>query len=178
MDEPSRKSLQRLVNDPTLRKVQALADSPALKTLRDAHSPALRAIQEALGGSTLRTIRDIQSGPAMRTMQEVAKAARGPMVSDVHISPSIGLDPARFLPTTGGRAEAPAETRIATAADLGELIRQARLHQSLSQQAFADMAGVGRRFLSELENGKPTLELNKALAVCNAAGIDLLARFR
>jgi y4mF family transcriptional regulator len=48
----------------------------------------------------------------------------------------------------------------------------------LSQQQFADLAGVGRRFISELENGKPTLELGLVLQVCKAAGIDVVAKRR
>ena len=42
----------------------------------------------------------------------------------------------------------------------------------------ADLAGVGRRFLSELEAGKPTLEIGKVLLVLTAAGIELVARDR
>ena len=62
--------------------------------------------------------------------------------------------------------------------DLGQLIREAREERKLSQQAFADLAGVGRRFISELENGKATLEFDKVLQVASATGIDLLARRR
>ena len=62
--------------------------------------------------------------------------------------------------------------------DLGQLIREAREQRKLSQQAFADLAGVGRRFISELENGKATLEFDKVLQVASATGIDLLARRR
>lgn len=67
---------------------------------------------------------------------------------------------------------------IVSASDLGRLVRRAREARHLSQQSFADLAGVGRRFLSELENGKPTLELGKVLKVAHAAGISLLARER
>ena len=48
----------------------------------------------------------------------------------------------------------------------------------MSQANFADLAGVGRRFLSELEAGKPTLEIGKVLLVLTAAGIELVARDR
>jgi y4mF family transcriptional regulator len=67
---------------------------------------------------------------------------------------------------------------IASAHDLGQLVRQVREQRKLSQQAFADLAGVGRRFISELENGKATLEFDKVLQVASATGIDLLARRR
>ena len=77
--------------------------------------------------------------------------------------------------TKGAEAELAA---IGSPADLGRLVRKVREGRRLSQQEFADLAGVGRRFLSELENGKPTLELGKVLKVANAAGIALLARER
>lgn len=66
-------------------------------------------------------------------------------------------------------------TYVGTPAELGRLIRQAREAMDLTQAQFADMAGVGRRFVSELENGKATLELGKVMAACAAAGLDLLA---
>jgi len=79
------------------------------------------------------------------------------------------------ISATGAEAE---PSIIASPADLGRLVRKVRESRRLSQQEFADLAGVGRRFLSELENGKPTLELGKVLKVANAAGIALLARER
>ncbi|BCG87288.1 hypothetical protein MesoLj113c_33980 [Mesorhizobium sp. 113-3-9] len=68
------------------------------------------------------------------------------------------------------------DSAITSPADLGRLVRAARKRRDFSQQQFADLAGVGRRFLSELENGKPTLELGKVLKVAGAAGITLFAR--
>jgi len=43
----------------------------------------------------------------------------------------------------------------------------------LRQDEFAAAAGVGLRFLVELERGKPTIQLGRALAVLAAAGLDL-----
>jgi len=48
----------------------------------------------------------------------------------------------------------------------------------LSQDEFATYAGVGRRFLSELEGGKSSVEFDKVLACARAAGIDIFARPR
>lgn len=62
---------------------------------------------------------------------------------------------------------------ITSPEDLGALIRAARKRSGLTQQEFADLCGVGRRFLSECEAGKPRLELAKVLQVLGAAGIDL-----
>ena len=69
-------------------------------------------------------------------------------------------------------------SKITTAVDIGRLVLAARQKQALSQQSFADLAGVGRRFISELENGKATLEFDKVLQVAAAIGIDLFAKER
>ncbi|MFC0804525.1 MULTISPECIES: helix-turn-helix transcriptional regulator [Sinorhizobium] len=69
-------------------------------------------------------------------------------------------------------------TEIAIPGDLGRIVREAREARNLSQQDFADLAGVGRRFLSELENGKATLEFQKVLKVAHAAGISIFAQPR
>ncbi len=68
--------------------------------------------------------------------------------------------------------------RLETVADLGALVRTARLQLGFTQQSFADLAGVGRRFVSELESGKPTLEAHRVLRCCAAAGIDIFADLR
>lgn len=67
---------------------------------------------------------------------------------------------------------------VTSARDLGQLIRKERENRKLSQQEFADLVGVGRRFISELENGKTTLEFDKVLQVASATGIDVSARRR
>jgi y4mF family transcriptional regulator len=67
---------------------------------------------------------------------------------------------------------------IHTTADLGRLVKKAREEKGLTQQEFADLTGVGRRFVSELENGKPTVEFGKALKVALGAGISLQGRQR
>jgi y4mF family transcriptional regulator len=83
-------------------------------------------------------------------------------------------------PKTAPRASLPTSElpniEINTPEDLGLLIRKARERRNQSQQSFADLAGVGRRFVSELENGKATLELGKVLKVMRAAGISIFAR--
>lgn len=63
---------------------------------------------------------------------------------------------------------------VRSVADLGLRVREARRAMGMTQQRFADMAGVGRRFLVELEKGKPSLEIGRVLAVCQAAGLKLI----
>ena len=57
-----------------------------------------------------------------------------------------------------------------TPAEIGHIVRAARRAQGLRQDQLAGAAGVGVRFLSELERGKPTVRLEKVLAVFDALG--------
>jgi HTH-type transcriptional regulator/antitoxin HipB len=43
----------------------------------------------------------------------------------------------------------------------------------MRQRDLADLAGVSCRFLSDLENGKASVELGKTLLVLSALGLDL-----
>jgi len=53
---------------------------------------------------------------------------------------------------------------------LGTIVRSTRRGLALSQAQLAGAAGVGLRFLIELERGKPTAHVGKALAVLDALG--------
>ena len=64
---------------------------------------------------------------------------------------------------------------ISTVFELGEIVRRTRRRCGLSQADVAAFAGTGRRFVSELEAGKPTVEFERLLKVCNALGVSLLA---
>ena len=57
---------------------------------------------------------------------------------------------------------------VASAMNVGELVRQRRLANQLTQRQLGELAGVGLRLVSELERGKPTLRMdatNRVLAV-------------
>ncbi len=60
-----------------------------------------------------------------------------------------------------------------TVEEIGAVVRQARVAQGLRQDQLAAAAGVGLRFLVELERGKPTVRLDKVLAVLRALGCRL-----
>jgi y4mF family transcriptional regulator len=62
---------------------------------------------------------------------------------------------------------------MATPADIGDAVRRARKAMRLRQDELAAAAGVGLRFLVELEHGKPTTQLGKVLLVLDAVGLDL-----
>jgi HTH-type transcriptional regulator / antitoxin HipB len=60
------------------------------------------------------------------------------------------------------------------AATLGQGVRERRQALGLSQIELAELAGCSPRFLHTLENGKPTLRLDKVLDVLEVLGLDLL----
>jgi HTH-type transcriptional regulator/antitoxin HipB len=62
---------------------------------------------------------------------------------------------------------------IHTAKDLGQLVRESRKAQGLSQDELAGLTGTGRRFIGDLESGKETAQLGKVLHVLNTLGISL-----
>jgi len=64
---------------------------------------------------------------------------------------------------------------IQTSRSFGSAVRQARNDRGLSQVELAGRAGVGRPWLSELETGKRTAELGRALSVLSA--LDLAVTF-
>ncbi len=55
----------------------------------------------------------------------------------------------------------------------GAMIKARRRAQGLRQEQLALATGVGRRFLSELEMGKSTTQLGKALLVAETLGMRL-----
>ena len=61
---------------------------------------------------------------------------------------------------------------ISNVTEIGRAVRAARKAQGLTQREFADISGVGVRFLSELERGKPTAEVGLVLDVLSNAGFD------
>ena len=54
-------------------------------------------------------------------------------------------------------------------------IKTRRLQLGLTQAQTAEMCNVGKRFFSELENGKLTLQLDKVLHCAKMLGINLYA---
>ena len=60
----------------------------------------------------------------------------------------------------------------------GNAIKQRRKALGYTQAQVAKLCGTGTRFISDLENGKPTIELGKAITVASALGIDLVPQVR
>ncbi|GAC1611777.1 MAG: hypothetical protein NVS3B26_28020 [Mycobacteriales bacterium] len=63
--------------------------------------------------------------------------------------------------------------QVATAADVGRLVKAARNRRAMTQADLAAAAGVSRRWLVDLEAGKPRAELDLALTVLAVLGIGL-----
>lgn len=68
--------------------------------------------------------------------------------------------------------------RIATAEDIGRMVREKRKGDGLTLEQAAAVCGVSYAFLSALENGKETVRLDKVLQVFGCLGIELEARPR
>jgi y4mF family transcriptional regulator len=60
---------------------------------------------------------------------------------------------------------------IANAETFGALVRTERKSQKLTQEQLAGLAGVGVRFLRELEAGKESCQLGRALQVAQTLGL-------
>lgn len=65
-------------------------------------------------------------------------------------------------------------SRIIKPRDIGVLVKNKRKQKKISQSELAEICGVGRRFISELENGKKeSYDLGLALRVLNRMGFEL-----
>ncbi|MCY4608643.1 MAG: helix-turn-helix transcriptional regulator [bacterium] len=60
--------------------------------------------------------------------------------------------------------------RTLTPEDIGRIVRNTRKAAGLRQDELAGAAGVGLRFLVDLERGKPTAQIGKALQVLQVLG--------
>ena len=60
-----------------------------------------------------------------------------------------------------------------TAVYIGDTIKIRRKELGMNQSDLAMVTATGRRFISDLENGKASCELGKALAVLDNLGLEL-----
>jgi y4mF family transcriptional regulator len=67
---------------------------------------------------------------------------------------------------------------IRTTKDLGISAREAREKAGLTQAKVAALCRVGTRFISDLENGKPTVQVAKALHVLGSLGMAVVVKPR
>lgn len=63
--------------------------------------------------------------------------------------------------------------RIQDTVDMGKAIRERRKELGYTQSFLASYAGVSTSFLSDLENGKETVQVNKLMEVLSLLGMDI-----
>lgn len=57
--------------------------------------------------------------------------------------------------------------------EISKIIRSVRKQSGLSQLQLADLAGVGKTVIFDIEKGKPTIQLDSLLKVCAVLNITL-----
>ena len=63
--------------------------------------------------------------------------------------------------------------RIFEATDIGSLVKHKRKQLNMTQPQLAAVSGTGVRFISDLENGKPTMQVGKILEILHLLGLDV-----
>nr|MBQ4457729.1 helix-turn-helix transcriptional regulator [Clostridia bacterium] len=61
---------------------------------------------------------------------------------------------------------------ITNAKDFGQALRQRRKQLGYTQAFLSEVSGFSVTFISDLENGKRTAELGKAISLANLLGLD------
>ena len=61
---------------------------------------------------------------------------------------------------------------VPSAATFGAAIRQRRREKSLTQTELAELCGVSLRFVSELERGRASASIGRALLLAQRLGLD------
>ena len=75
-----------------------------------------------------------------------------------------------------GGARVAQSFRVYGAGDLGVAVRQFRLQAGLSQATLAELSGVHRSYLSELERGKVTEQLQRLIEILGILGVEVQLR--
>ena len=68
--------------------------------------------------------------------------------------------------------------KIISAQTFGQAIRKRRKDLGYTQGYISEMTGFSISFISDLERGKPTAELEKSIFLANLLGLDLLCQAR
>jgi HTH-type transcriptional regulator / antitoxin HipB len=97
------------------------------------------------------------------------------MPGKANISPDLLR--CRYMQTSDARdpheraAPAVKPFRLYTAASVGPAIRHYREEAGLTQKELADMAGLNRSYLSELEQGRETEQMRRILRLLKLLGV-------
>jgi HTH-type transcriptional regulator / antitoxin HipB len=68
--------------------------------------------------------------------------------------------------------------KVATVTDIGVAVRKKREADGLTLADAAGLCGFGYRFMSDLENGKETVQVGKVLNVLTALGLEMTIAVR
>ncbi|MGD0959993.1 MAG: type II toxin-antitoxin system Y4mF family antitoxin [Methylomonas sp.] len=63
---------------------------------------------------------------------------------------------------------------ITSAQEVGRIVASHRKALSLTQAELAGLARTGTRFISDLENGKGTVQFDKVMHILNLLGLDIV----
>lgn len=63
--------------------------------------------------------------------------------------------------------------KITDSSSFGTAIKNKRKKVGYTQKYISEFTGISVSFLSDLENGKKTIELDKALKIANLLGLDV-----
>jgi transcriptional regulator with XRE-family HTH domain len=68
--------------------------------------------------------------------------------------------------------------KISDSKDFGKAIKTRRKELGYTQSYVSEVTGYSVSFISELENGKATAEIGKALALANILGLNITVNAR
>ncbi|MFC7517880.1 helix-turn-helix domain-containing protein [Herbaspirillum sp. GCM10030257] len=60
--------------------------------------------------------------------------------------------------------------------DIGFVVQQVRKSQGMTQLDIAGLGGVGNRFIVDLEKGKKTVQMQKAMDILALLGLEIVIR--
>lgn len=64
--------------------------------------------------------------------------------------------------------------KIVSSKEFGNEIRKKRKEMGYTQAFLSDVSGFSVSFISDVENGKPTVELEKVLRLANLLALDFM----
>lgn len=82
---------------------------------------------------------------------------------------------AKFVPAKHelSRTAKKVSMKITNSKSFGEAVKNRRKKLGYTQKYISEFTGFSISFLSDLENGKKTIELDKSLTVANLLGLDV-----
>lgn len=63
---------------------------------------------------------------------------------------------------------------VRTALDVGQMVKRQRNGMNLRQLDVAGLANIGNRLIVDVENGKPTVQLQKVLDLLDILGLEVV----